>query len=94
MSDVLTLIERHGAALAVVKSMNDGPDGPEYDAAVLEEIAALEALAEAPCGSEEGYARKLAYLLALADVDEYDDRLTAIVTAGEEWLRERAKRAA
>ncbi len=33
---------------------------------------------------------KLSYLIDLYDLDGHDDRLIAILTAGQEWLEERA----
>jgi hypothetical protein len=49
---------------------------------VKAEIAALEALALARCGSWEGYAMKLGYLVAMAKLDDGQcDRRTAILTA-------------
>ncbi len=68
------------------------PDGPAVDAAVAAESAALDALALVRSGSAEAFAMKMRYLVAHSHEDEHDEeRLIAIRTAVEEWLRERAR---
>ena len=91
MATITQLIASHKATLAKMREMEDGPDAPEYDAAVEAESAALEALARARSRSIEGLEEKLAYLVAYSrEAPEEEGRLEAIRMAAEAGLVERA----
>ena len=91
MTTIERLIASHRAALAKMRKMKDGPDAPEYHAAVEAESAAIEALARVRCGSIEGLEKKLGYLVAYSrEAPEEEGRLEAIRMAAEAWLAERA----
>ena len=59
MATITQLIASHKAALGKMREMEDGPDAPEYAAAVKAESAAIEALARVRCGSIECLEEKL-----------------------------------
>ena len=92
---VETAISAHRAAHAARRAMDADDDVSDeaYDAADTACSDALKALARAPCGSEEGFARKLRYLIAWSHADEHDpERLIAVRTAVEGWLEEAGAR--
>jgi len=91
MATIEQLIASHMAALTKMREMEDGPDAPEYDAAVEAESAAIEAFARARCGSIERLEEKLGYLVAYSrEAPEDEGRLEAIGMAAEASLVERA----
>ena len=75
-NDLYAALAAHGAAVAAVQDMDDVPDGPVYAGAADMEIAALEALAKAPCQGDD-FLVLLAYLLK-CEIEELANRSSGI----------------